>query len=222
MDITYKMIGSDGQQYGPITLEQIKDWVREGRVTAATQVLRSDINSWLPASQYTELALAQSLPMPTGAPTPFSVNNPATAVAIANLERRVKSAAGWFFFIGAFSLINSIVLMSGKGIRFVVGLGVTDIISIFASRLENAGMIIGLALDLLVLGVFVFFGIFARKGHSWSFIAGMLCYAADAGLFLLLRMEMISVLFHGLVIFFIFSGLQANIKLKAFRRGAVA
>jgi GYF domain 2 len=223
MDINYKMIGADGQQYGPVTMEQIKDWIREGRVTAATQVLRSDVNSWLPAVQYTELGLAQVPPMPApGAPAPLSAGNPAAVIERANLARRVRSGAGWFIWVGVFSLVNSIVLMTGNSWRFIVGLGITDVIAYFSSRLESAGMAVGFVLDLLVLAVFVVFGIFARKGHSWSFIAGMVCYTADGCLFFLLGMPMASILFHGIVLVFMFMGLQANIRLKALQRGAVA
>jgi hypothetical protein len=44
MEITYKIIGTDGLQYGPIALEQLKLWVGEGRISRETKVLRSDTN----------------------------------------------------------------------------------------------------------------------------------------------------------------------------------
>jgi|SRR5580704_4969972 hypothetical protein len=223
MEVTYKMIGADGQQYGPVGLEQIKGWIGEGRVTVGTQVLRSDVNSWLLAAQYAELGLAQAQTAPAaGAPVPFSAGNPVAVIERANLARRVRSGAGWFFFVGAFSLINSIVMVSGNNMRFVVGLGITDLITLFSSRLESAGMAIGFALNVLVLAIFVCFGIFARKGHSWSFIVGMVCYAADGLIFLVLGVQMMSVVFHGVALVFMFLGLQANLKLKAMQRGAVA
>ena len=64
METTYAMIGSDGQQYGPATLAQIKTWINEGRIGSQTQVWRSDTNTWLAASQYVELGLAPSPPPP--------------------------------------------------------------------------------------------------------------------------------------------------------------
>lgn len=220
MDITYTMIGADGQQYGPVSGEQMQGWIREGRVTAATQVLRNDVKSWLAASQYAELGLAPAQPAAAGTPATFATANPAAAVERFNLERRIRSGAGWFFFIGAFSLVNSIVVMTGYNWRFVIGLGITDIITAFSGNLGSAGMAVGLTLDVLVLGLFAMFGIFARKKHSWSFIAGMVCYALDGGLLLMLGAQMMSILFHGLALFFMFTGLQANIKLKAMERGA--
>ena len=46
---------------------------------------------------------------------------------LAQLHARGTSGAGWFFWIAALSLINSIILLSGGDRHFVVGLGVTSI-----------------------------------------------------------------------------------------------
>jgi hypothetical protein len=221
MEITYMMVGADGQQYGPVTQQQLMGWIREGRVTAATLILRSDVNSWLPAAQYTELGLSQPMPMSSGAPPAISAAAPLNNVATANLVRRAKSGAGWFYFIGVFSAINSIVLLMGHPVRFVVGLGITDEIMAFGSGFGSGGLAVCLALDALVLAIFVTFGFFAKKGHSWSFIVGMVCYFLDAGL-RLLEQDVIGVLFHGLGLVFMFLGLMANTKLKAMQRGAAA
>jgi len=222
MDVTYTMIGADGQQYGPVGMEQIQAWIREGRLTATTQVLRSDVKSWLAAAQYTELGLTPGQPAASGTPATFAAANPAAAGERANLERRIRSGAGWFYFIGVFSLVNSIVVMSGNNWRFVIGLGITDIIAAFSGTLGSAGMAVGMLLDLVVLGLFAVFGIFARKKHSWSFIAGMVCYALDGALLLMLGAQTMNLVFHGVALVFMFLGLQANMKLKAMERGAVA
>ena len=221
MEITYMMVGADGQQYGPVTQPQLMGWIREGRVTAATQILRSDVNSWLPAVQYTELGLSQPPPMSGGAPPAISAASSLNNVAVANLVRRAKSGAGWFYFIGVLSAVNSIVLVTGGNWHFLVGLGVTDIIALLAHNMGSAGMVIALSLDALVLAVFMTFGYFAKKGHSWSFIVGMICYVADAGILLVVGAEMMNLVFHGIALVFIFLGLMANIKLKAMQRGTV-
>lgn len=54
METNYKIIGGDGREYGPVTLEEIKAWIRDGRIGHQTQVWRSDLGSWLAASQYQE------------------------------------------------------------------------------------------------------------------------------------------------------------------------
>ena len=55
MEANYKIIGGDGREYGPVTLDEIKEWVRDGRVGRATQIWRGDNGSWLPAAEYQEL-----------------------------------------------------------------------------------------------------------------------------------------------------------------------
>lgn len=55
MDITYKIIGGDGIEYGPVGLDELKAWVADGRVSGPTQVWRSDSAAWSPAAQYDEL-----------------------------------------------------------------------------------------------------------------------------------------------------------------------
>jgi uncharacterized RDD family membrane protein YckC len=55
METTYKIIGGDGTEYGPVTLPELKAWIVDGRVAGRTQVWRSDQARWLPADQYQEL-----------------------------------------------------------------------------------------------------------------------------------------------------------------------
>lgn len=55
METQYKIIGGDGREYGPATLDELKSWVRDGRVAGATPIWRSDTGLWSPAAQFTEL-----------------------------------------------------------------------------------------------------------------------------------------------------------------------
>jgi uncharacterized RDD family membrane protein YckC len=55
MQADYKIIGGDGVEYGPATLEELRGWIRDGRVAGMTQVWRSDLAGWSPAERYAEL-----------------------------------------------------------------------------------------------------------------------------------------------------------------------
>jgi uncharacterized RDD family membrane protein YckC len=55
MDVHYKIIGGDGVEYGPATLEELKEWIFDGRVAGMTRVWRSDLAAWSPADRYSEL-----------------------------------------------------------------------------------------------------------------------------------------------------------------------
>ena len=54
MDVEYKMIGGDGREYGPASMDEIKSWIREGRIAAKTLIWRSDLQTWSPASSFVE------------------------------------------------------------------------------------------------------------------------------------------------------------------------
>jgi uncharacterized RDD family membrane protein YckC len=55
MQAEYKIIGGDEVEYGPATLEELKNWIRDGRVARMTKVWRNDRAQWLPAGSYSEL-----------------------------------------------------------------------------------------------------------------------------------------------------------------------
>jgi uncharacterized RDD family membrane protein YckC len=55
MDIQYKIIGGDGEEYGPATLDELKEWILDGRVAGMTRVWRSDLAAWSAADRYSEL-----------------------------------------------------------------------------------------------------------------------------------------------------------------------
>jgi len=66
----YKIIGADQKQYGPVTAEQLHQWIAEGRVNAQTQVcLEGDVN-WKPLSAMPEFA--DALGVAPAAPPAFS------------------------------------------------------------------------------------------------------------------------------------------------------
>jgi uncharacterized RDD family membrane protein YckC len=56
MEAEYKIIGGDGVEYGPATLDELKSWIRDGRVAGMTPVWRADAAAWAPAGRYSELA----------------------------------------------------------------------------------------------------------------------------------------------------------------------
>ena len=69
-------------------------------------------------------------------------------------------------------------------------------------------------LDLLAAAVFVLFGVFANKRHTWSFVVGMALYALD-GLIYLIGQEWLGVGFHAFALFCLFRGFKACRALNA-------
>ena len=52
----YKIIGADGQQYGPVSADQIRQWIADNRVRPETLVQRQGAEEWKAANTYAEFA----------------------------------------------------------------------------------------------------------------------------------------------------------------------
>ncbi len=213
MELTYKVRGTDLKEYGPVTLDQLSAWLREGRVTAQNEVMRNDMDYWSAAGNFSELKVA----LPVGAPSAIAaaaVAIPTTVRSDPATEAQLKSGASWFYWIAGLSLINSLIALGGFNWGFILGLGITQVFDAIASEFQSLGKVVALGLDLLVIGLFVMFGIFANKGHSWAFIVGMILYALDS-LIALLGQDWLALGFHGFALFCLFRGFSACRELKA-------
>ena len=74
----YKMIGADGQQYGPVSLEQMRRWLAENRLRADSLVQAEGSAEWKPLSSHPELAADLKAAPPTITPLapPLATSNP--------------------------------------------------------------------------------------------------------------------------------------------------
>jgi hypothetical protein len=174
MELTYKILGGDGNQYGPITAEQFRAWAQEGRVGSDTRVLRSGATTWVAAATLPELGVGA--PSAPAAPAPIRVRVPARDP---DLEKRVKYGVSWLYWIAALSLVNSVAALLGSDWRFIIGLGITQFIDVFAMGFGSGGKVVAFVLDLLAAGILVVLGIFANKHHGWAAIVGMVLLALD-------------------------------------------
>ncbi len=214
MDVTYKIIGGDGQEYGPVPLAELKSWIGTGRVRGDTLVSRSDLGTWLAGGQFAELQLDAP------ASTPPAVA-PASTLARPHLESQFRSGAGWFYWIAGLSAINTLAALSGGNWRLIVGLGLTQIIDAFAAQPGSVGKEVAVYLDMGVIGMFMLFGYYAARRHNWSFILGMVVFAID-GLIFLLSQDWLSIAFHVFVLYQLFRGFQANRALQALEKSTAS
>jgi len=65
----YKIIGADGKPYGPISLEQMRQWIAEGRVNARTRVQEAGAADWKTAAEFPELGFAPAGGVPGAGPS---------------------------------------------------------------------------------------------------------------------------------------------------------
>jgi GYF domain 2 len=58
----YKILGSDGSEYGPLSTEKIKQWILEGRLEKKTPVLPDGAEDWVFLSSLPEFEEAFASP----------------------------------------------------------------------------------------------------------------------------------------------------------------
>ena len=111
---------------------------------------------------------------------------------LAQLHAHGTSGAGWFYWIAALSLVNSVILLSGGDRHFVVGLGVTLVADVVAKEVadqnpEIATVAKGIAFgfDLFVAAIVCLFGWLSRRPILPIFVVGMILYLLDGLIYLL-------------------------------------
>jgi len=58
----YKIIGADGKEYGPVSSEQLRDWIQQGRVNLQTQARMEGGTDWKPLSGFPEFGATPNTP----------------------------------------------------------------------------------------------------------------------------------------------------------------
>ncbi len=139
------------------------------------------------------------------APPPSSLTNLVEQKLRA--ERVVKVGAGWFATIAALSMINSVLSMSGAGIRFIFGLGIAEFVDGLAHQAGQTGFALDLVINGFVAGVFLIFWRFARKGEQWAFVVGLAIYAVDAAVVLYFK-DVLAAAFHAYALYRIYTGMS--------------
>ncbi|MGP8198019.1 MAG: DUF4190 domain-containing protein [Limisphaerales bacterium] len=99
----YKIIGADQKEYGPITADQLRQWISEGRINAHTKVQTEGATVWKTVAELPEFAgvLPPSTPPMPGTPGYIAIAPPAS---------KTSQLAIWAMITGIFSLLCCQVL----------------------------------------------------------------------------------------------------------------
>ena len=101
----YKIIGADQKEYGPVTSDQIRQWIAQGRVNGRTQARAEDAQDWVPLSSIPEFAdaLGGGGAPPTEAPVP-----PPAGDGREKALRRVKAPALALAILACLDIIGAV------------------------------------------------------------------------------------------------------------------
>ncbi len=152
----YKIIGADQKEYGPITLEQMQQWIREGRVNAQTLVWSETGGNWKPLSTFPEFAGnypgAPLGSLPTGLPGATFGGDRTSA-----LEKVAGPATG-LIIMGGLGLLVSLasLVMSVTGVDLnSFGMGgspeAEQMTKMMGGTIGAASAILGIAMGAVVL-----------------------------------------------------------------------
>jgi prepilin-type processing-associated H-X9-DG protein len=112
----YKITGSDGKEYGPVSVEQLQKWVAEGRANGQTRIQPVGATEWKAISEIPELnALLQAratVSSVTGGPPAVSttpLGSPAQGLATASLVLGIISVSLFFVCFGLLAGIPAVI-----------------------------------------------------------------------------------------------------------------
>ena len=150
----YQIIGSDGRTCGPVTAEQLREWIAEGRADAQTQVWTEGASQWRPLAEYAEFA-------PLLAMRPPSLAAPGTACSAARPPSPSLATAS--LVMGLLSLTCGLCCCYGLPFNL---LGIVFALVALAQmrhqpwpRAGRGQAIAGLVLSLLSLALAAFWGV---------------------------------------------------------------
>lgn len=93
----YKIIGTDGKEYGPVSADTVREWVAQGRADARTRVLVEGATEWKTLGELPEFLVGQPGPSPAVPPQPFPTSTSVT-------EKRTNVLATTGLVLAIFSI----------------------------------------------------------------------------------------------------------------------
>ena len=107
----YKIIGTDGRPYGPVSAEEIRRWIAENRVNAQTLVQMEGAQEWKPLGSFSEFASELKSVPPPIAPPPSAVASRASNKIPAGICGILLGGLGIHKFILGYSGAGIIMLL---------------------------------------------------------------------------------------------------------------
>jgi hypothetical protein len=150
----YKILGADGNQYGPVSAEQVRAWVVEGRANAETMAQLEGATEWRALSTFPEFA--DTVAGRSGRPVPPLTS--AVPVMTANVEQLVHGPATGLIVVGVIGFVLSVAGLVANLTGAVVNLpGMDHNTEMLTRTLSGTFGIISTIVSLLLSGI-IFWG----------------------------------------------------------------
>src|SRR5262249_19809258 len=108
----YKIIGADRKEYGPVSVEELRRWIAEGRLNAQSLVQAEGTAEWKPLGAFAEFAdalAAKAGPPPLIGPTPPGLSPEIIAADILARQAHIRIgdclARSWRLLLDNFGLL---------------------------------------------------------------------------------------------------------------------
>ena len=132
---------------------------------------------------------------------------------------RMRRGAGWFLTIAILSGANSLLQIFDTKIRFIFGLGITQLVDAVGHRAGQNGMFVTMAVDGIFIVMLILSSKWAKAGSEGAFLGGMIAYALDGALLVLFRVWLDAAV-HAYALYMIWQGYAAARELGQMRQAA--
>jgi hypothetical protein len=122
---------------------------------------------------------------------------------------RMRRGAGWFLTIALLSGVNSVLQIFDAKIRFIFGLGITQVVDGIARGMGQGGTMVIVVVDGLFILMLILCSRWAKTGSQGAFLGGMIAYALDGVLLLLFSMWLDAAV-HAYALWMIWQGFTAS------------
>jgi hypothetical protein len=169
----FKIIGADNKEYGPVSLDQLKQWIAEGRLNAQSKVLPEGSLDWKTVAEVPDLATA--LP---ASPT-IAIGSPGNSFAVDDVSKKVATPAICLMVVAGLAIllaiVNAVMIAAGVNMFPQTSNGPTPPEMI--QKFQKIGGVVGIIIALAVYGT-IFLGALRMKGLRSYGLAMTACILA--------------------------------------------
>jgi uncharacterized RDD family membrane protein YckC len=148
----FTIIGGDGKEYGPVTVEQMRQWLAAGRANLETHAKKDGDEQWRRIGDFVEFAPADAAPPVIGVDSSLAGRGARTGAALINaavygccMLPGMIATTMRAISLGAHSVrdMDPVVLASGVNVLWIgVGAAIALQATLLAIRGQNIGMVL--------------------------------------------------------------------------------